>query len=115
EALPLSPVSVLFYFEEGTASLTPESQAQTASLVELIQSREPCVVDIIGHTDTQGNAEGNDRLGLERAQMVKSFLEERQIQMKEVSVTSHGEGDLLVPTGDGVDEPRNRRVEVIVR
>ncbi len=115
EALPLVPVSVLFYFEEGTARLTPESAAQSASLVELIRSREPCVVDIIGHTDTQGNAEGNDRLGLERARMVKSFLEERRVEMKEVSVTSHGEGDLLVPTGDGIDEPRNRRVEVIVR
>jgi OOP family OmpA-OmpF porin len=32
-----------------------------------------------------------------------------------LDVTSHGKDDLLVPTGDGVPEPRNRRVEVTIR
>lgn len=114
-ALPEIPVTLLFYFEEGTAQLTPESKAQTTALVDLITTREPCVVDIIGHTDTQGSAEVNYKLALERAQMVKFFLDELKVEIKEVSVKSYGESDLLIQTDDGVAEPRNRRVEVTVR
>ncbi len=32
-----------------------------------------------------------------------------------IEITSHGKRRLLVPTGDQVAEPRNRRVEVTVR
>lgn len=32
-----------------------------------------------------------------------------------LEITSHGEANPLVPTGDNVSEPRNRRVEVTVR
>lgn len=115
KALPPHPVSLTFYFENNSVELTPESKAQTQLLIELIKTREPCIVDIIGHTDTKASVESNDELGLERAKMVKSFLEEQHIQLSEVHVESYGESNLLVPTADGVDEPRNRRVEVLVR
>ena len=44
-----------------------------------------------------------------------SGLEKNGINQDYLEVTSHGEGNPLVPTPDGVDEPRNRRVEVVVR
>lgn len=115
EALPLKPVHLQFYFEEGRSELTPESQSQTQALVELIQKREPCIVDIVGHTDREGSDEANYLLGLRRAEMLQEFLRRQQVRIKEVSVQSYGENDLLVPTADGMPEPRNRRVEVIVR
>lgn len=115
DALPEIPVTLLFYFEEGTAQLTSESKGQISVLIDLIKTREPCIVDIIGHTDTEGGAEANYELGLNRAQMVKSFLDEQKVEMKDLSVVSYGEGDPLIPTGDGVSESRNRRVEVTVR
>lgn len=115
DALPALPVTLLFYFEEGSVQLTSESKAQAAVLVDLIKTREPCIVDIIGHTDTEGSSEANYNLALKRAQMVKSFLDDQKIEMKEVSVLSYGESDPLIPTGDEVAEPRNRRVEVTVR
>lgn len=115
EALPPRPISLIFYFENDSVELTSESKAQTHSLVDVIKTREPCMVDIIGHTDTKDSRESNYELGLERAKMVKIFLEEEHVQLREVHVESYGESNLLVPTADGVDEPRNRRVEVLVR
>ncbi len=115
EALPVHPDSLTFYFENDSVELTPESKAQTQSLIDVIKRREPCIVDIIGHTDTKGLRESNYELGLERAKMVKIFLEEEHVQLSEVHVESYGESNPLVPTADGVDEPRNRRVEVLVR
>lgn len=115
QALPNAPVSLLFYFEDGSVQLTEASKLQTQALVALIKKREPCAVDIIGHTDTAGAAETNYELALKRAMMVKSFLDEQSVQLNSAAIESYGESTPLVPTGDGVDEPRNRRVEVIVR
>jgi len=39
----------------------------------------------------------------------------RGAAVEQISVDYQGEGDPLIPTADGVAEPRNRRVEVIVR
>ncbi len=115
EAHPAAPITLMFYFETGTTRLTPESKGRSAALIELIREREPCVVDIVGHADTVDTKAYNYELGVRRAIAVKAFLEQENVRMKRVSITSHGENDLLVPTRDGVDEPRNRRVEVIVR
>ena len=37
------------------------------------------------------------------------------LSLGQIEVGSHGESNLLVPTADNVNEPRNRRVEVTVR
>lgn len=115
EALPKKPVSTLFYFEEGSTRLTPDSSEKVSLLIQLIKDREPCVVDIIGHSDTQGDAQVNYALALKRAETVKSFLDEKEAQIKQMTLQSFGESDLLIPTADNVAEPKNRRVEVIVR
>ncbi|HQS66730.1 MAG TPA: OmpA family protein [Sulfuricurvum sp.] len=115
DVLPHQPVSMLFYFEEGSSQLVPESKGQIGLLIELIKNEEPCIVDIIGHSDTAGTVQSNYELALKRAQSLKVFLEENQVEMKQVTVQSYGESDPLIPTGDNISEPKNRRVEVIVR
>lgn len=115
DVLPHKPVSMLFYFEEGSSQLVPESKEQIGALIELIKKEEPCIVDIIGHSDTAGAAQSNYELALSRAQSLKAFLEENQVEMKKVTIQSFGESDPLIPTGDDVAEPKNRRVEVTVR
>jgi outer membrane protein OmpA-like peptidoglycan-associated protein len=114
-ALPPKAVSMLFYFEPGAAEITQESKDQVETLITLIEAREPASIDIIGHTDRAGDADKNYELALERAHTVEKFLLERNVTLERSSVTSHGENDPIVPTEDGVSEPKNRRVEVIVR
>jgi outer membrane protein OmpA-like peptidoglycan-associated protein len=113
--LPPKAVSMLFYFEPGAAEITQESKDQVETLITLIEAREPASIDIIGHTDRAGDADKNYELALERAHTVEKFLLEHNVTLERSSVTSHGENDPIVPTEDGVSEPKNRRVEVIVR
>lgn len=115
EALPLVPQSFLFYFEDASAQLSSESKGHIPKLIEVIKGREPSIVDIIGHTDTEGSDEANYELGLARAMMVKLFLDEQKVNLSEVNVESYGEKNPLILTEDNVNEPRNRRVEVRVR
>ncbi len=70
---------------------------------------------MIGHTDTEGDADGNEKLGMQRAQTVSQLITGAGIKVVEQTVTSHGERDFLVKTPDNTAEPKNRRVEVTVR
>ncbi|MDD4884515.1 OmpA family protein [Sulfuricurvum sp.] len=114
-ALPIKSESILFYFEPGTAEITSESKNQIDELMTLIGAHEPAAVDIIGHTDRVGDADKNYALALERARAVEAFLTSRNVKVKYTTVTSYGENDPLIKTEDGISEPKNRRVEVIIR
>jgi outer membrane protein OmpA-like peptidoglycan-associated protein len=52
---------------------------------------------------------------LKRARAVASILLGEGVDPSVLDITSHGENNPLVPTGDQVPEPRNRRVEITVR
>jgi len=55
------------------------------------------------------------KLGLQRANSVRTTLIEAGLDGAAIDVTSHGESTLLVPTADDVYEPKNRRVDITVR
>jgi len=105
----------VLYFKEDSDELTGESQALLPDVVRDIRARHAGDVGVVGHTDTVGTHEYNYRLGLRRAVRVADLLVALGVDRRLLDVTSHGKDDLLVPTGDGVPEPRNRRVEVTIR
>ena len=114
-ALPARPVSFYLYFVSGTDELTPRSKIElTRALAELKRRPVPDIV-LIGHTDTVGSLESNDRLSLARAERVRHALVQQGLNAYRIQTAGRGERELLVKTADGVSEPRNRRVEVNVR
>lgn len=115
ENLPNKATSMLFYFEPGTAEIAQSSKDQVEVLIKTITLYEPASIDIIGHSDRDGDADKNYELALERAHAVEKFLSSHNVNMERISVVSYGESDPIIPTEDGVAEPLNRRVEVIVR
>ena len=114
-ARPQAPASFLLYFESGGTQLTAESQALIAKIVADAAKRPAADISVIGHTDTEGDANANEKLGLQRAQAVSGLIAGAGLKAVETTVTSHGERDLLVKTPDNTAEPENRRVEVTVR
>lgn len=114
-ARPQAPASFLLYFESGGTQLTAESQALIAKIVADAAKRPAADISVIGHTDTEGDADANEKLGLQRAQAVSGLIAGAGLKAVETTVTSHGERDLLVKTPDNTAEPKNRRVEVTVR
>lgn len=78
-------------------------------------------IAITGHTDTTGTEKHNSGLGGERAENAKAALEAAltaqgidSAKLEAITATSKGESALLIPTGDEVSEPQNRRVEIEV-
>ncbi len=114
-ARPEKPATFLLYFDVGGARLTAESERQLPLIVTEIGRRAAPDISIIGHTDTAGDSDTNEQLGLERAQFVGGLLSSPKLNSENVRIISHGEKNLLIATPDNVVEARNRRVEVTVR
>lgn len=114
-AMPSPPVRFQLYFESDSTELTAESRELLPRILETIAGRSPAEVAVVGHTDTMGPPDRNHGLGLERAVAVAGLLRTLGVAPASLDTSSHGDADLLVPTADEVDEPRNRRVEVTVR
>lgn len=114
-AQPPLPQRFQLHFKIGSADLTEESERTIDDVFEAIRLRGPSAVSVIGHTDTLSGARWNEQLGLIRAKAVAELLRQRNIEVIDLRIESHGERNLLIKTADGVSEPRNRRVEISIR
>lgn len=115
EAQPLVPHKVLFYFKLDSVELREESRKKLGEVVQAAAERNSLDIGINGHADRSGDSDYNYELSRQRAWHVGALLKKRGMDPDNLFIVSHGEGNPLVPTADGVFESQNRRVEVIVR
>lgn len=115
EALPPRPRSYLLYFESGGDKLTSESLASLEGLLNDLKSLPAAEVLVIGHTDKVGSDELNDKISEQRADLIRTLLLEQAGESLRIEAVGRGKRDPMIPTEEGVDEPRNRRVEVRLR
>ena len=115
EAQPAPPVTFRLYFKSGTNRLTEDSERLIPDILAAITSRNSTDISVVGHADRVGREDANRRLSYNRAVAVRDILTSRGVDPGFVEVTSHGESNPVIPTADEVAEPKNRRVEVIVR
>jgi len=110
------PKTFILYFETGSDQLTEESIDMIKEIINEIKNRENPELEIIGHTDSVGEKETNYLLGLKRAESVKNILTSQGVDTgMEIELSSLGEDNPLIPMPDETPEPKNRRVEVVVK
>jgi outer membrane protein OmpA-like peptidoglycan-associated protein len=114
-SLPEPPIHFILYFKTGTTHLTEESRNLLVQILPTVVARNSSDISVVGHTDRVGTRKDNFALGLDRAYLIKQILISRGIDQAIIEIESHGEDNPLIPTPDGTDEPKNRRVEVIIR
>jgi len=114
-ARPAPPQQFTLYFVEARDEFTEESKrAFDGVFTEIAQRPVPDVL-VIGHTDRVGTDADNDELSRQRADVVRRALLARGVAAQNIVVIGRGEREPIVPTADGVAEPRNRRVDILVR
>lgn len=101
-------------FEHNKAVLTKDAEALLKGFVGQINEFVPAKLVVNGYTDTSGTAEYNLKLSAKRAESVKNFLETQGVKADVFETQGFGETKLQVPTADGVKEPANRIVEIIM-
>jgi len=108
--------SYLVFFDWDKYSLTDRARQIIREAAENSTKVQYTRIEVNGYTDTSGTAKYNLGLSIRRANAVKAELIKDGVPAN--AITTHGFGDdpahLLVPTGPGVREPQNRRVEIII-
>ena len=114
ESSPTAPISHMVFFGFDSASLDAVSREVVARAAEDWRRSGQAQVTVTGYTDTAGSPEYNRRLAERRAEAVEVELVRLGVPQSNITTLARGQDDLLVPTGDGVRESQNRRVEILV-
>lgn len=101
------------YFESGSATLLPESEASLNEAGAALEKFVDLKVEVGGHTDTRGSAALNQRLSQERAESVRQYLLGK-FQLRAENIIAKGYGETQPETKELNQEEllRNRRVEL---
>jgi outer membrane protein OmpA-like peptidoglycan-associated protein len=114
-APPPAPQEYLVFFDFDSAALTPEARDIVRNAADNARAGGVSRIVVTGHTDTSGPADYNMGLSQRRAEAVAQELVSLGVGQQEIAVNAEGETHPLVPTGDGVREPQNRRVEIVLQ
>jgi len=114
-ATPLEPRTWMVFFDTGSVRLSEQANTTIAAAAGVARSTAPTKVTVAGYTDTEGNAAFNQALSVRRANAVRDALVKAGVAPETIAIVGEGEMALLVPTGDNVRYPSNRRVAVVVR
>ena len=107
--------SYLVFFGWDKANLTPQTRDIIAEAAAASNRTEFTRIAVNGYTDTSGSAAYNLGLSAHRAAVVRTQLVADGVPPNAITDLGFGQTHLLVVTGPGVRQARNRRVEVIVR
>lgn len=102
-------------YDTGSAVLKPQAKAALDKLATTITDFNSTVIHVVGHTDSVGAPENNQGLSERRASSVASYLISRGVPAQRLRQEGRGERELLVRSGDNVNEPRNRRVDIVIK
>jgi len=112
---PMSPANYTVYFDFDKSVINPAGQEVINQVLSDASKHAPSSVSVTGHTDRAGPEDYNMALSLRRADSVRSALISGGIAADKITVAGRGESEPAVPTADGVREPKNRRVEIILQ
>ena len=102
-------------FGPSKAALSPEAQARLDAFVDKLKTDNRNVyVEVQGHTDATGSKVANYRLGEERAEAVRRYLNEKGVALNRISTISYGPDVPAAPNKNRAGRQANRRVVLIV-
>ncbi len=114
-APPTIARTYLVFFDWDRADLTERARQIIAEAAQNSRRVQTTRIEVAGHADRSGTPQYNQRLSQRRADAVAAELVRNGVGRGEIDITAYGESRPLVPTADGVREPQNRRVEIVLR
>ncbi|GAN77400.1 OmpA family protein [Acidisphaera rubrifaciens] len=107
--------SYLVFFDWDRANLTERARQIIHEAAENSTKVQYTRIEVNGYTDTSGTRQYNQGLSIRRAQAVAAELVRDGVPRQSITIQGFGETHLLVPTGPGVREAQNRRVEIVIK
>ena len=110
-----APPSFMVFFDFDRSDLSAQAQSTIQQAATAYKAKGSARVTATGHADKSGPDAYNMALSLRRANAVKDALVRNGVPATAIAVVGRGESMPLVQTADGVREPQNRRVEIVVQ
>ena len=108
------PRTFVVLFDWDKATLDTEAKSIVREASTFAQRETATRIRVIGHTDRSGANAYNMALSERRARSVKSELVRLGLPESDIAVLWRGELENRIRTDDGIREPQNRRVEIII-
>ena len=103
------------YFDFGTSHLTGESIPELELIRTLLKRNPRMRIEIAGHTDSVGDEATNNWLSKQRAEAVKAWLVQNNINGQRLVANGYGASQPLASNDDEAEgRELNRRIEIIV-
>jgi outer membrane protein OmpA-like peptidoglycan-associated protein len=106
--------SFIVFFDFDRSNITAQAQATINDAVAAAKAGNSTRITLTGHTDRSGSEQYNQALSVRRGEAVKAAMIRGGIPANAIVVIGRGESQPLVQTPDGVREPQNRRVEIVI-
>lgn len=113
-AAPAPPPLFLVFFAFDKATLTPEGAKVVEQAAAAYKAAGAARISVSGYTDLAGTAAYNLALSRRRADTVRRYLLKLGVPAAAIDEKWFGKTNPRVPTADGVREPQNRRVEIML-
>jgi outer membrane protein OmpA-like peptidoglycan-associated protein len=112
---PAMAPSFMVFFDWDRSNLSQQALNTIRQAADQFKATGKARITATGHTDRSGPDDYNMALSLRRANAVKDALVRDGVPPMAISVIGKGETQPLVQTADGVREPQNRRVEIVLQ
>jgi len=99
-------------FQTGSSNVQPQFRSTLQSVALVLLRFDRTIVDIIGHTDSDGSEEFNAQLSRERAIAVASVISSQGIDARRFSLQGRGESNPIASNATAAGKAQNRRVEI---
>lgn len=99
-------------FEGNSYSLSERAKDILWKLAPVLRRFDHTQILIGAYTDTTGTAQKNEEVSRKRAYTIGGQLVRDGVPLARLQAHGYGEDDLKIKTGDQVNEPRNRRIEI---
>lgn len=103
------------YFDFDSWTLKAEQLHVLTDVINTARSGGQANITVVGHTDTSGPADYNQKLSVRRANVVVEALVDMGARRAAIHASGVGETDLAVQTPDGVKEAKNRRTVITLQ
>ncbi|MES2255001.1 MAG: OmpA family protein [Pseudomonadota bacterium] len=102
-------------FPVDSAKLSPEAVQRLTDFADKLKNDNRNVyLEIQGHTDSRGSDATNERLGEQRAEAVRLFMNQHGVPLNRMSTISYGKKDPVTDNKNRTNRAQNRRVVLIV-
>lgn len=101
-------------FDSNRSEIKPLFFNTLSSVSEVFKEYKQTLIDVVGHTDSDGSDQSNYDLSRRRAASVAQFLASQQLDPNRFSVEGHGERDPVASNATASGKAQNRRVEITI-